>query len=58
LTVGYARFTLWNAIVAAKSSYACRVRDNAAHVVERTNELTDVDRAAAHCKRERPLVAF
>lgn len=43
---GYAKFTLWNAIVAAKSSYVCRVRDNAAYVVERTNELTDADRAA------------
>jgi hypothetical protein len=43
---GYAKFTLWNAIVAAKSSYVCRIRDNAAYVVERTNELTDADRAA------------
>lgn len=42
---GYAKFALWNAIVAAKSSYVCRVRDNAAYVVERTNELTDADRA-------------
>ena len=43
---GYAQFTLWNAIVATKSSYVCRVRDNAAYVVERINELIPADRAA------------
>jgi IS4 transposase len=43
---GYAKFTLWNAIVAAKSSYVCRVRDNSAYTVEKTNELTAADRAA------------
>ena len=43
---GYAKFTLWNAIVAAKSSYVCRIRDNAAPTIEWTNELSDADRAA------------
>ena len=43
---GYAKFRLWNAIVAAESSYVCRVRDNSAYEVERTNELTPADRAA------------
>jgi len=43
---GYAKFTLWNAIVAAKSSYVCRVRDNSAFRVERVNRLTPADRAA------------
>ena len=43
---GYAKFTLWNAIVAAQSSYVCRVRDNSAYTVEKTNELTAADRAA------------
>jgi len=43
---GYAKFTLWNAIVARKSSYVCRVRDNAAYAVERINELTPADKAA------------
>lgn len=43
---GYAKFTLWNAMVAADSSYVCRVRDNSAYEVEQANELTDADRAA------------
>jgi Transposase DDE domain len=43
---GYAKFTLWNAIVAAESSYVCRVRDNSAYLVEKTNELSAADRAA------------
>jgi len=43
---GYAKFTLWNAIVAAKSSYVCRIRDNAAPTIHRTNELSDADRDA------------
>jgi IS4 transposase len=43
---GYAKFTLWNAIVAAESSYVCRVRDNSVYVVEQTHELSAADRAA------------
>lgn len=43
---GYAKFTLWNAIVAAKSSYVCRVRDNSAYEVQQTNELSAADRRA------------
>ena len=43
---GYAQFSLWNVIVARGSSSCCRVRDNSAHDVERTLELTDADRAA------------
>jgi hypothetical protein len=43
---GYAKFTLWNAIVAAKSSYVCRIRDNAAPTIKRINDLSDADRDA------------
>jgi IS4 transposase len=43
---GYAKFTLWNAIVAAGSSYVCRVRDNSVYEVLQANELTESDRAA------------
>jgi hypothetical protein len=43
---GYAKFTLWNAIVAADSSYVCRARDNSAYQIETTNELSAADRAA------------
>ena len=43
---GYAKFTLWNAIVAADSSYVCRVRDNSAYQIVQTNALSDADRAA------------
>lgn len=43
---GYAKFALWNAIVAAESSYVCRVRDNSTYEVERTNPLSAEDRAA------------
>ena len=43
---GYAKFTLWNAIDAAESSYVCRVRDNSVYVVEQTHELSAADRAA------------
>jgi len=43
---GYAKFTLWNAIDAQKSSYVCRVRDNSAYEVEQTRELSAADRAA------------
>jgi IS4 transposase len=43
---GYAKFTLWNAIVAADSSYVCRVRDNSAYDVEKTNALSATDLTA------------
>lgn len=43
---GYAKFTLWNAIVAAESSYVCRVRDNSAYEVTQTRELSAADLAA------------
>ena len=43
---GYAKFTLWNAIVAARSSYVSRVRDNSVYEVVKTNELSAADRAA------------
>jgi IS4 transposase len=40
---GYAKFTLWNVMVAAGSSYVCRVRDNSAYEVEHANELSAAD---------------
>jgi IS4 transposase len=43
---GYAQFALWNVIVAKNSSYCCRIRDNSAHDVVQTLELTDSDIAA------------
>ena len=43
---GYAKFTLFNAIVAAQSSYVCRLRDNSAYDVLQERPLTDADRAA------------
>ncbi|WP_164102277.1 IS4 family transposase [Candidatus Laterigemmans baculatus] len=43
---GYAKFTLWNAIHQAQSSYVCRVRDNSAYEVVEQRELSDSDRAA------------
>jgi hypothetical protein len=43
---GYAKFSLFNAIVSAKSSYVCRLRDNSVYEVTETRELTDADRAA------------
>lgn len=43
---GYAKFTLWNAIVAADSSYVCRVRDNSVYEVEKTNAVSAADLAA------------
>lgn len=42
---GYAKFTLFNRIVAAGSSYVCRVRDNSVYEVIESRELTDADRA-------------
>lgn len=43
---GYAKFTLFNRIVAAKSSYVCRLRDNSVYEVVEERPLTDADRAA------------
>ena len=43
---GYAKFALFNAIVAAQSSYACRLRDNSVYDVVETRPLTDADRVA------------
>jgi hypothetical protein len=42
---GYAKFELFNLIVAAGSSYVCRLRDNSAYEVTQSCELTDADRA-------------
>lgn len=41
---GYAKFRLFNEIVAAGSSYVCRLRDNSAYEVLETRALTDADR--------------
>ena len=43
---GYAKFALFNAIVAAQSSYVCRLRDNSVYEVVESRPLTDTDRAA------------
>ncbi len=43
---GYAKFTLFNDIVAAQSSYVCRLRDNTVAEIVRDNPLTEADRAA------------
>ena len=42
---GYAKFALFNRIVAAKSSYVCRLRDNSVYEVVEERPLTDADRA-------------
>jgi hypothetical protein len=42
---GYAKFTLFNAIVAKSSSYVCRIRDNSVYQVLEENLLTEADRA-------------
>jgi hypothetical protein len=42
---GFAKFALFNRIVAAGSSYVCRVRDNSAYEVLESRALTDADRA-------------
>ena len=42
---GYAKFALFNRIVAAGSSYVCRVRDNSVYDVQESRELTAADRA-------------
>jgi len=41
---GYAKFGLFNRIVAAKSSYVCRIRDNSVYQVVEERPLTDADR--------------
>jgi hypothetical protein len=43
---GYAKFTLFNQIVAAHSSYVCRLRDNSAYEIVEQRPLSDADRAA------------
>jgi hypothetical protein len=43
---GYAKFALFNKIVAAKSSYVCRVRDNSACETVEQRPLSDAARAA------------
>ena len=43
---GYAKFALFNRIVAKDSSYVCRLRDNSAPEVLEERPLTDADRAA------------
>jgi hypothetical protein len=43
---GYAKFALFNRIVAANSSYVCRLRDNSVYEVVEERTLTDADRAA------------
>jgi len=43
---GYAKFTLFNEIVAAKSSYVCRLRDNSVYQILEQRPLTAADLAA------------
>ncbi len=43
---GYAKFTLFNAIVAKGSSYVCRIRDNSKYEVVEDRPLLDEARAA------------
>lgn len=43
---GYAKFSLFNAVHAAGSSYVCRVRDNSVYEVLAEQPLTEADRAA------------
>jgi len=40
---GYAKFTLFNAIVAAQSSYVCRLRDNSRYEIEQERPLAAED---------------
>lgn len=44
---GYAKFTLFNAIVKAQSSYVCRLRDNSVYKVLEQRALCPEDREAA-----------
>lgn len=41
---GYAKFTLFNAIVQKQSSYVCRVRDNSRYEICQSLELAEADR--------------
>ena len=41
---GFAKFTLFNRIVSAGSSYVCRIRDNSSYDVLEERPLTDADR--------------
>ena len=43
---GYAKFTLFNRILAAGSSYVCRLRDNSAYEVEEERPLSECQRSA------------
>jgi hypothetical protein len=43
---GYAKFTLFNDIVAKQSSYVCRMRDNSAYAIVETKSVSDADRGA------------
>ncbi len=43
---GYAKFKLFNDIVAAGSSYVCRLRDNSVYEVVEDKPLSEADRAA------------
>jgi hypothetical protein len=43
---GYAKFALFNRIVAQKSSYVCRLRDKSAYEVAEERPLSEADRAA------------
>lgn len=43
---GYAKFSLFNAIVKPNSSYVCRLRDNSGYEITETRDLTDADRVA------------
>ena len=43
---GYAKFSLFNSIVAKQSSYVCRVRDNSVYELVSERPLTEADRAA------------
>jgi len=51
---GYAKFTLFNRIVAAGSSYVCRLRDNSAYEVIEELPLTEADRAAGVLRAWQP----
>lgn len=42
---GYAKFSLFNAIVGKQSSYVCRVRDNTSYEIVEQRELTQADQA-------------
>ena len=43
---GYAKFSLFNSIVARQSSYVCRIRDNSVYEVLEERPLTEADRVA------------